>query len=846
MKLDRGTYKALKQILLGLPAWSDEEKRRVFVKEALWGHSILDQIVWKENADTAASNLIETCAGSGLLTQDGKTPLCALLAEVHDRGWAGGERAETVAGLEQALGCTGRKPAWSRDPYPGLMAFGRSDAPIFFGRRAETRDLLRRLATKQGRRFVLVTGASGSGKSSLVRAGVWARLEEGGVPDLPGSQDWLITAMFPSAQGGDPFLALTNSLAGDRRFDWIYPASRAADLRADAGAFAELLDQVLDALPSGAEWLLILDQMEELFTPAAEALREPFLEMILDAVGLPGFRVIATVRSDFLHRCVEHAGLREVINQGGQYSVGLPGAMALSRMITGPVQEVDIGRAIAVEERLVERMVEDALSEPGGLALLAFTLKEVYRQCKDNGRMGLDTYCDPDFDGLKGVIGRHADAALARTDREAQAALPKVFSRLVTVRKDGTATRRRERVDYWLDNPAARDLIAHLSDAATDRPSEEKSRLLVVTGTDAESTVEVAHEALLREWATLAGWIEEVSDALRLREQLETEAQTWNAAGRPEHLRWRHERLAPARALLAEADLLGELERDPVSRNFVVPEAEWLLAQLQDGGTGHDRREDIGLRLAEIGDPRPGVGVIDGVPDILWCAIPEGEFGTEGHSYCWFCRFQMAAYPVTHAQFQAFIDADDGFDAGDWWEDLRKMDPVAGRIRRHGNYPATHVSWYDATAFCRWLTHRVGFEVCLPDKWHWQWAAQSARRDFVYPWGPEWLDGVANTSESGIGRTTAVGCIPAGKACRAFATSPATSWSGAVTNTRSRRRSRSAPRIACCAVAPGASFRTTCLQTSINLLILGDATTIPAFGCRVRPVTTAMADSAAV
>ena len=66
------------------------------------------------------------------------------------------------------------------------MAFGRSDAPIFFGRRAETRDLLRKLATDQGRRFLLVTGASGSGKSSLVRAGVWARLEEGGVPDLPG------------------------------------------------------------------------------------------------------------------------------------------------------------------------------------------------------------------------------------------------------------------------------------------------------------------------------------------------------------------------------------------------------------------------------------------------------------------------------------------------------------------------------------------------------------------------------------------------------------------------------------------------------------------------------------
>lgn len=545
MKLDRDTYKSLKQLLLGLPQWSDEEKRKVFVRDALYGHSVLDSLVVKEDPDTAASNLIETCRGSELLTQDGKTPLCALLAEIRERGWAGGKQAAIVARLSQDLGCAGRKPASTKDPYPGLMHFGRSDAPIFFGRRAETRDLLRRLATDQGRRFVLVTGASGSGKSSLVRAGVWSRLEEGDAPDLPGSRDWLITAMFPSAQGGDPFLALTSSLAGDRRFDWLHPGGRAADLKASPGAFTKLLDQVLHALQSGAEWLLILDQMEELFTPAAEALREPFLDTLLSAAEHPGFRVIATVRSDFLHRCVEHAGLREAINEGGQYSVGLPGAVALSRMIAGPVQEVDIGRTLEVEEALVEQMVADALSEPGGLALLAFTLKELYRRCQDSGRMGLDTYGAPDFGGLKGVIGRHADAALSRADAEAQAALPKVFSRLVTVRKDGTATRRREHVDYWRDNPAARRLIAHLSDAATDRPTEERNRLLVVTGTDAESTIEVAHEALLREWATLADWIEEVNDALRLREQIETEAQTWSAAGRPDRLRWRHERLAP-------------------------------------------------------------------------------------------------------------------------------------------------------------------------------------------------------------------------------------------------------------------------------------------------------------
>jgi formylglycine-generating enzyme required for sulfatase activity len=339
----------------------------------------------------------------------------------------------------------------------------------------------------------------------------------------------------------------------------------------------------------------------------------------------------------------------------------------------------------------------------------------------------------------------------------------------VSVREDGTATRRREGLAYWAADPDARRLIAHLSDAAAERPAGAKNRLLV-TGTEAAPSVEVAHEALLREWATLATWIEERRDALRLRERLETEAKAWAAAKRPDPLRWRHERLAPARALLTEADLLAELERDPIAADFVTPEPDWLLAELLCAATAHDRREDIGLRLAEIGDPRPGVGVVDGVPDIQWCPIPAGKVTIEeygcfsgGRRRFQVKPFHMAAYPITHSQFEAFLAAEDGFRSDRWWEDdLLRKDPVAGRIRRYGNYPATHVSWYDATAFCRWLSARLGFEVRLPDEWEWQWAAQSARKALSYLWRSEREDGRANAEEAGIGRTTAVGMYPSG------------------------------------------------------------------------------------
>jgi formylglycine-generating enzyme required for sulfatase activity len=170
------------------------------------------------------------------------------------------------------------------------------------------------------------------------------------------------------------------------------------------------------------------------------------------------------------------------------------------------------------------------------------------------------------------------------------------------------------------------------------------------------------------------------------------------------------------------------------------------------------------MRLSEIGDPRPGVGLReDGLPDILWCEIPKGQVEIEGHGRRKVTPFRIAAYPVTCAQYKAFLDAEDGYPSERWWDDL-KHEPEPGRqLRPYASYPADNVSWWDATAFCRWLSLRLGFEVRLPDEWEWQWAAQSARRDFSYPWGEDWQDGVANTREARIGRTTAVGMYPGGR-----------------------------------------------------------------------------------
>ncbi len=208
--------------------------------------------------------------------------------------------------------------------------------------------------------------------------------------------------------------------------------------------------------------------------------------------------------------------------------------------------------------------------------------------------------------------------------------------------------------------------------------------------------------------------------------------------------------------------MLEHLEQDEQVADFLKPEADRLLAELAHGGTDHTRREDIGRRLAEIGDPRPGVGVKDGVPDLLWRPIPAGEVEIEGHGRFKVAPFQMAAYPVTYAQYQTFLEDKDGYASAAWWDGLEHEPKPGSQLRRYANYPTDNVSWYDATAFCRWLSARLGFEIRFPDEWEWQWAAQSARADFAYPWGPEWRDDIANTEDTNIGRTTAVGMYPEG------------------------------------------------------------------------------------
>ena len=221
---------------------------------------------------------------------------------------------------------------WTRAPYPGLEAFKHEQAPIFFGRGSEVDQLLEvmRDATT---RFVAVVGASGSGKSSLVAAGLVPRLRAGA---LPGSDKWIDVTFKPGERGGDPFLALAYALKASFDFSGQRETELAGDLQADPQCLATYIGELFKDRSRASELLLVVDQFEELFTLVGKEARGPFIELIETAVGTPKVRVIATMRADFTSNAAEMPALVRLFQGRGIFLLTAPGVLVLAEMIRRP------------------------------------------------------------------------------------------------------------------------------------------------------------------------------------------------------------------------------------------------------------------------------------------------------------------------------------------------------------------------------------------------------------------------------------------------------------------------------------------------------------------------------
>ena len=198
-------------------------------------------------------------------------------------------------------------------------------------------------------------------------------------------------------------------------------------------------------------------------------------------------------------------------------------------------------------------------------------------------------------------------------------------------------------------------------------------------------------------------------------------------------------------------------ERHPAAKALKVPRAGVRAAPLA--------RARWGVKIAE-NDTRAGVGLRpDGLPDIVWCEVPAGEFIYQTGQFLTLPTFHIAKYLVTYKQFQAFIDAPDGFANAKWWDGRREVEQQRGRpgdqAFKFWNHPRETVSWYDVMAFCRWLTVKLGYGITLPTEEQWEKAARGTYwRE--YPYSVKFDPTKGNTEESGIGQTSVVGVFPDG------------------------------------------------------------------------------------
>lgn len=399
------------------------------------------------------------------------------------------------------------------NPYKGLRAFQEADAGTFFGREKLTEHLVQRLA-EQGEeaRFLAVVGPSGSGKSSLVKAGLLPALRQN---RLPGSEQWFIVEMVP---GSNPLEELEIAL--------LRIASKANQnlnehLKRDERGLLRALRLILPEDES--QLLLVIDQFEEVFTLSDDEHRiSHFLNNLVTALTEPNsrLRLIVTLRADFYDRPLLYPGLSSLIRQRTEVVIPMS-PEELERAIVGPAKQVGVN----FESSLVTAIVSEVSGHLGALPLLQYGLMELFER-RNGLLLTLDAYRA--IGGTLGAVARRAESIYTQLNRSQQDISRQIFLRLITLGENTDDTRRRvllsELLSITPDHQSVRTVLDEYG----------RSRLLTFDRdpTTRGPTVEVAHEAILREWTRLRGWLETSRNDLRLERTLAALAEDWHSANR--------------------------------------------------------------------------------------------------------------------------------------------------------------------------------------------------------------------------------------------------------------------------------------------------------------------------
>jgi formylglycine-generating enzyme required for sulfatase activity len=653
---------------------------------------------------------------------------------------------------------SGAVARWHTAPFRALLSYEYEDAPIFFGRtraRNELRELLARQIERSAA-FVLVFGASGSGKSSLVKAGLLPDLTLAGMIGRVGLVRRAV--MRPSDTGGDPLAALAAAILSPTALPELavlhYTPGQLGTLLRDAPGQATLpIRQGLSeagkkaALAETAEarLVLVIDQLEELFTidSLSHDVREAFVAA-LDTLAKSGLVwVVATMRSDFFDRLETSTGLalaRLAVNEA-RYQLLPPDEAEIGQIILLPALEAglrfahDAVRGLSLDEAIRRATAANR----GALPLLSFLLDQLWQRRSETGELTFTAY--EELGGLEGALGSRAEQVFQAQPEAVRNELVRLLRDMVTVRGT-TPTARAAPLSLFPEGTPRRAL----ADAFLD----PEARLLVSDSDDGRAQLRLAHEALLTHWPRAKEQVAADARDLDLRGRLEQEAEAWRAV---RTRRQKRERvivglvLAEARALLARwgTELPAEIrEFVTASRRAVrwrrfrlwgmvasAPMAVALIAVIVWAGLvwwGVHQIEAEWVEEQEFVSVKAGCFDMGSPDGTNGTPVEPGRYANEGpaHKVC-VKPFDLAKFEVTQGEWRRVM--------------VFPNTPDPSRFKGE-NLPVESLNWNEAQRFV-WLMSLFGHgQYRLPSETEWEYAARAGTTTSRY-WGNNIDDGCA-------------------------------------------------------------------------------------------------------